>query len=80
MLKPYKIWFWQEDTQRWVKQIRDDYVGMMHVMKMKQSSKKGLSVRSTGPINNYGLPDKSDDAKRFIRKHSNTPDNARDSS
>lgn len=72
-LKPYQIYFWQKDTQRWVKQIRDDYVGCMHVMKMKQSSKKGLSVRSTGPINNYGLPDKSDDAKRFVIRHSNTP-------
>lgn len=72
-LKPYAIWFWQSDTERWVKQIRPEYVGMMYVMKMKQSSKKNLSVRSTGPINNYGLPDKSDDAKKFIRRHSNTP-------
>lgn len=72
-LKPYNIYFWQKDTQRWVKQIRPEYVGCMHVMKMKQSSKKGLSVRSTGPINNYGLPDKSDDAKKFIIRHSNTP-------
>jgi len=72
-LKPYDIYFWQKDTQRWVKQIRKEYVGYMHVMKMKQSSKKGLSIRSTGPINNYGLPDKSDDAKKFIIRHSNTP-------
>lgn len=72
-LKPNRIYFWQKDTQRWVRQIRDEYVGRMHVMKMKQSSKKGLSVRSTGPINNYGLPDKSDDAKKFIIRHSNTP-------
>jgi hypothetical protein len=72
-LKPYQIYFWQKDTKRWVKQIKDEYVGYMHVMKMKQSSKKGLSVRSTGPINSYGLPDKSDDAKKFIIRHSNTP-------
>ena len=72
-LKPYNIYFWQPDTQRWVKQINPEYIGMMHVMKMKQSSKKGLSVRSTGPVNNYGLPDKSDDAKKFIIRHSNTP-------
>jgi len=72
-LKPYDIYFWQKDTQRWVKQIKPEYVGYMHVMKMKQSAKKGLSVRSTGPINNYGLPDKSDDAKKFIIRHSNTP-------
>lgn len=72
-LKPYRIYFWQKDTQRWARQIKDEYIGYMHVMKMKQSSKKGLSVRSTGPINNYGLPDKSDDAKKFIIRHSNTP-------
>lgn len=72
-LKPYRIYFWQKDTQRWARQIRDEYVGRMYVMKLKQSSKKGLSVRSTGPVNNYGLPDKSDDAKKFIIRHSNTP-------
>ena len=72
-LKPYRIYFWQKDTQRWARQIKDEYIGYMHVMKMKQSSKKGLSVRSTGPVNNYGLPDKSDDAKKFIIRHSNTP-------
>ena len=72
-LKPYRIYFWQKDTNRWVRQIKDEYVGYMHVMKMKQSSKKGLSVRSTGPINNYGLPDKSDDAKKFVIRHSNAP-------
>lgn len=72
-LRPYDIYFWQKDTQRWARQIKKEYIGCMHVMKLKQSSKKGLSVRSTGPVNNYGLPDKSDDAKKFIIKHSNTP-------
>lgn len=72
-LSPYNIYFWQKDTNRWVKQINKEYIGYMHIMKMKQSSKKGLSVRSTGPINNYGLPDKSDDAKKFLIRHSNTP-------
>lgn len=72
-LKPYRIYFWQPDTKRWARQINDEYIGYMHVMKMKQSSKKGLSVRSSGPVNNYGLPDKSDDAKKFIIRHSNTP-------
>ena len=71
--EPQDVYFWQEDTQRWAKQIRKEYVGTMYIMKMKQSSKKGLSVRSTGPINNIGLPSKSDDAKKFIIKHSNTP-------
>lgn len=72
-LAPYDIYFWQKDTQRWARQIKREYIGYMHVMKLKQSSKKGLSVRSTGPVNGYGLPDKSDDAKKFIIKHSNTP-------
>ena len=72
-LKPYDIYFWQKDTKRWARQIKREYIGYMHVMKLKQSSKKGLSVRSTGPVNNYGLPDKSDDAKKFIIRHSNTP-------
>lgn len=71
--KPYRVYFWQEDTQRWTHQIKDEYIGTMYLMKMKQSSKKGLSIRSTGPVNNYGLPDKSDDVKKFFIKHSNTP-------
>jgi DNA-directed RNA polymerase beta subunit len=72
-LEPYDIYFWQKDTKRWARQIKREYIGFMHVMKLKQSSKKGLSVRSTGPVNSYGLPDKSDDAKKFIIRHSNTP-------
>lgn len=72
-LAPYDIYFWQKDTHRWARQIKREYIGFMHVMKLKQSSKKGLSVRSTGPVNSYGLPDKSDDAKKFIIRHSNTP-------
>lgn len=72
-LHPYRIYFWQPDTARWVKQIRQEYIGFMYIMKLKQTSKKGLSVRNTGPINNYGLPAKSNDSKKFIIPHSNTP-------
>lgn len=71
-LHPYRIYFWQKDTKRWVKQIKPDYTGYMYIMKLKQTAEQGLSVRATGPVNNYGLPDKSNAAKNFTVQHSDT--------
>lgn len=71
-LHPYRIYFWQKETKRWVKQIKPDYTGYMYIMKLKQTAEKGLSVRGTGPVNNYGLPDKSNAAKNFTVQHSDT--------
>lgn len=72
ILHPNQIYFWEKRTKRWVKQIKDEYVGVTYVMKLKQTAEKGLSVRGTGPVNNYGLPDKSNDAKKFTVQHSDT--------
>ena len=49
------------------------FCGTMYIMKLKQSSKKGLSARSTGSINKKGVPEKSDEAKRFHTNYSKIP-------
>lgn len=72
-LKPYQAYFYQEDTDRWVPLGKPQPIGDMYVMKMKQSSKKGLSARSTGPINKRGVPEKTNDAKKHTDPYSRIP-------
>lgn len=70
-IKPYKVYFYEETSKRWVKMMNDQIIGEMYFIKLKQSSKKGLSARSTGPVNRKGVPDKTDSAKKFQVPYSN---------
>lgn len=72
-VQPYKVFFYDETSQRWVKMMNDQIIAEMYFLKLKQSPKKGLSVRSTGSINRKGVPDKTDSAKRFQTPYSNIP-------
>lgn len=72
-VQPYKVFFYEEETDRWVKMMTDQIVGEMYFIKLKQTSKKGLSARSTGPVNRRGVPDKTDSAKKFQVPYSNIP-------
>lgn len=72
-VQPYKVFFYEEETNRWVKMMTDQIVGEMYFIKLKQTSKKGLSARSTGPVNRRGVPDKTDSAKKFQVPYSNIP-------
>ena len=72
-VQPYKVFFYEEETKRWVKMMTDQIVGEMYFIKLKQTSKKGLSARSTGPVNRRGVPDKTDSAKKFQVPYSNIP-------
>lgn len=72
-LHPYSVFFYEPHTQRWVKMILPQYIGDMYMLKLKQTSKKGLSARSTGTINRRGLPDKTENAKKFQVPYSNIP-------
>lgn len=72
-IQPYKVFFYEENSKRWVKMMTDQVIGEMYFIKLKQSSKKGLSARSTGPVNRKGVPDKTDSAKRFQVPYSNIP-------
>lgn len=72
-IQPYRVFFYEKTSKRWVKMLNDQIIGEMYFIKLKQSSKKGLSARSTGPVNRKGVPDKTDSAKRFQVPYSNIP-------
>lgn len=44
---------------RKIKCLQKQYIGKMYVMALKQTSKKGFSVRGMGAINSKGLPERS---------------------
>jgi len=56
-IKPYKMYV--KKFGRMIPCINDAYVGYLYVMKLKQSSKKNYSARSTGAINRKSLPERS---------------------
>lgn len=72
-IKPYKTYFYEENSQRWVRMMNDQVIGSMFIMKLKQDSKKQLSVCANAPINNIGVPVKTDGAKKHRSLHSKTP-------
>jgi hypothetical protein len=53
-IKPYKVYV--KRFGRVIPIMKDLVVGSMYVMKLKQTSKKGFSVRSTGSLSRKGLP------------------------
>lgn len=65
-IEPYDVYFYNETSKRWVKQMAKQPIGSMYMVKMKQTSMRGMSARATGPINQRGVPDKSHDAKDHV--------------
>lgn len=72
-IQPYTTAFWDDISERWVPMINKQIVGSMYVMKLKQSSKKGLIARSTGSVSRLGVPCKSDNAKKHLLPWSQQP-------
>lgn len=72
-IQPYTTAFYDEISERWVPMINKQIVGSMYVMKLKQSSKKGLIARSTGSVSRLGIPCKSDNAKKHLLPYSQQP-------
>lgn len=72
-IKPYKTYNYDTTSQRWVKMMNDQIIGDMYIMKLKQNSKKNLSVTSNAPINKHGVPEKTDSAKVHKTLNSRTP-------
>ncbi len=56
-MKPYKMYV--NKFGRKVPCLNDAIVGYVYIMKLKQSSKKNYSARSTGAINRRSLPERS---------------------
>lgn len=72
-LKPYKVFI-----RKWGRTIpimKDLIIGSMYVMKLKQTSKKNMSARSTGGLNQRGLPTKTSKAKYHEELYPDTPVN-----
>lgn len=70
-LTPYDIYI--NKWGRTIKCLNPAYVGEMYFLKLKQSSRKGFSVRNTGSINSKGLPERSYKNKSFTERISTTP-------
>ena len=69
-IKPHKVYYYDPITGEMEESILPQYCGTLYIMKLKQTSKKGFSARGTGYVSKRGLPEKSDDAKKFIVEHS----------
>lgn len=70
-LNPYDIYI--DKWGRSIKILNPMYIGEMYIIKLKQTSRKGFSVRGTGSINNKGLPERSYKNKSFTELRSSTP-------
>lgn len=70
-LKPYDCFI--NKWGREIKMLNPAYVGEMYIIKLKQTSRKGFSVRGTGSINGKGLPERSYKNKSFTELRSSTP-------
>lgn len=68
-IEPYDVYI--KKFGRYIRMVNRLYVGSMYIMKLKQSAKKGLSVRSTGHISHRGLPEKTKRSHREL--YSKTP-------
>lgn len=71
----YSDWLKPQDVYirkfgRLIKTLQKQYIGEMYVMALKQTSKKGFSVRGMGAINNKGLPERSYKNKSHMENHS----------
>ncbi len=56
-IEPYEVYM--KRFGRWVKVMKDLYVGDMYILKLKQSSSKNLIARATGSISRRGVPVKT---------------------
>ena len=70
-LTPYDMYI--NKFGRTIKMLHPMYAGEMYILKLKQTSRKGFSVRSTGSINTKGLPERSYRNKNFTELRSSTP-------
>lgn len=70
-IKPYDVYV--NKFGRKIKILKPLVVGDMYVIKLKQTSKKGFSVRSTGSLSKKGIPEKSNKAKTHQELYSKTP-------
>ena len=67
-LKPDKVFI-----NKWGREIpvlNNNWIGYMYILKLKQSDRRGFSVRSTGAIDIKGLPTRSHKNKNHLEQNS----------
>lgn len=65
-IKPYDVYV--NKFNRRIKVMKPMIIGEMYVIKLKQTSKKGFSARSTGNLSMRGVPEKSNKTKDLYSK------------
>lgn len=71
-LKADVLYVKDKKTGRVVKSMSRQWIGQMYIMKLKQSGLRGFSVRSTGAIDNKGLPARSRRSKHHADRYSDS--------
>lgn len=70
-IQPYDVYM--NKFGRTIKILKKLVIGDMYVLKLKQTSKKGFSVRATGGLSKRGTPEKSNKARDNQDLYSKTP-------
>lgn len=70
-IEPYDVFV--NRFGRKIKVLKKLIIGDMYVIKLKQTSKKGFSVRATGGLSKRGIPEKTNKAKNHQELYSKTP-------
>lgn len=56
-----------------VRALNKAEIGLMYILKLKQTDRRGFSARNTGAINNKGLPTRSYKSRSHLERNSETP-------
>lgn len=71
-LKPDTLYLYNKDTGRDEKILNTAWVGEMYILKLKQSDRRGASIRSTGAVDITSLPTRNNKSKTHLERTSST--------
>lgn len=72
-IERHRIYFYDPIAGEVQETIFPQPCGMVYFQKLKQTSKKGFSARGMGSVGKKGLPEKSDESKKFLTPYSKVP-------
>lgn len=72
-IERHRIYFYDPIAGEMQETIFPQPCGMVYFQKLKQTSQKGFSARGMGSIGKKGLPEKSDESKKFLTPYSKVP-------
>lgn len=71
-LKPDKVYIRNRDTGRDQLMLATAWVGEQYILKLKQSDRRGASIRSTGAVDITSLPTRNNKSKAHLERTSST--------